>query len=139
MFPLILANHFLFLFSYAMALYNQHVCPVENWYVDIYSVFCWSLQSVLTFVTFLAPLLQHEPVRIISCSVGWKTFESLIKIHSQFSSVQCYLLSNKSQQQLLQGTLYCEVKTLQYPNNQTTPHEQALDDRGMKKLPFNKK
>lgn len=31
-------------YRYAMALYNQHVCPVDNWYVSS-SYLCWSLYN----------------------------------------------------------------------------------------------
>lgn len=57
----------------------------------------------------------------------------------KWNLLQFYLDSTGLQPLLPEGALYWKVKTIQYLNKQMTPYENALENSGMVKFPFNSK
>lgn len=57
----------------------------------------------------------------------------------KWNLIQFYLHSTGLQPLLPEGALYWKVKTIQYLHKQMTPYENALENSGMGKFPFNNK
>lgn len=80
---------------YAMALYNQHVCPVDNWCV----------QSILYFATYTVPLLI--PVHLKNL---WVHSGGLSLCFPVLFSRTCYFIK-KNLNKLTHQTLNCGALT----------------------------
>lgn len=72
----------------------------------------------------------------IALVLSGKPSDQIRKYKFQFS----FIYTQQSQQQATKGALYCKDPTTieRNPNNQLTPFEQAIGNRGNEKLPFNR-